>query len=115
MAPVKKVPHQRKRHFLKVWRKHRNMTQQYVGERVHMSRESLSKIENGEVPYNQDLLERLAVLYGCEVDDLVAVHPERLDIAKAAYNEVKRASAGMQEKALGVLKVMLKVEGDGVP
>lgn len=75
MAPVKKPPHKRAKHFLKQWREFRHISQEEAADRVGMSRSNLSKIESGEVPYNQDLIERLAEAYGCELADLLTRDP----------------------------------------
>jgi transcriptional regulator with XRE-family HTH domain len=65
----------RKRHFLRAWRKHRGYTLEQVAERLHMSHQNLGKIERCKVPWNQDLLERLAEEYRCDVTDLINRDP----------------------------------------
>jgi transcriptional regulator with XRE-family HTH domain len=63
------------RHFLRAWRKHRGKTLEQVAELLHMSHSQLSRIENFKQPYNQELLERLAELYMCDVVDLLIRDP----------------------------------------
>lgn len=46
-------------------------TLEQVADYLHMSQPQLGRIERGDQPYNQDLLEALAVLYECEVPDLL--------------------------------------------
>ena len=46
-----------------------------VAEHLHMSQPQLGRIERGDQPYNQDLLEALADLYGCGVADLLMRDP----------------------------------------
>lgn len=75
MPPVKKPPHERQQHFLRAWRKYRKISQETAAERGMISRSLLSKIEAGDIPYNQDLMERLALAYGCQVADLVSRDP----------------------------------------
>lgn len=48
------------RTFIKAWREHRGLTQEQLGERVGVSHGYLSKIENGERRYNQEMLESIA-------------------------------------------------------
>lgn len=108
MPPIKTVPHLRRRHFFVAWRKYREMTQEQVAPHLHMTRENLSKIERGEVPYDQDNLERLADLYKCGVDDLLTVDPRTGDPAKTAYNALKRATPEARDRAVDVLKALLK-------
>src|SRR5581483_5537757 len=100
MAPVKKPPHRRSRHFLKEWRDFRDISQEEAADRAGISRSSLSKIESGRVPYNQDLLERLAVVYRCTPDDLIAVAPNIVDGVRLAYDALKRAPPDMRERAV---------------
>lgn len=51
---------QRRRHFLKEWRKHRGLTQEQLAARVEMSTANLSRIEKGQQDYTQAVLEALA-------------------------------------------------------
>lgn len=108
MPPVKKVPHKRRKHFLREWRDYRELSQEEAAARAHVSRTTLSKIESGQVPYNQDLLERLAFAYGIEVDDLLTVDPRFWDEPRLVYDAVKRAPPDMQSRALEIVRALLK-------
>jgi len=46
--------------FLRQWRQHRGYSLDKLADRVPMDKSNLSKVERGILPYNQDLLERLA-------------------------------------------------------
>ena len=46
--------------FIRQWRQHRGYSLDQLAERVPMDKGNLSKIERGLLPYNQELLERLA-------------------------------------------------------
>src|SRR5690606_25834882 len=61
--------------FLRQWRQYRGKTLVQVAEELHMTHGQLSKIERGRQPYNQELLERLAELYRCDVVDLLIRDP----------------------------------------
>lgn len=61
--------------FLREWRQHRNKTLVVVAEHLHMTHGQLSRIERGQQPYNQELLEKLADLYMCDVVDLLIRDP----------------------------------------
>jgi transcriptional regulator with XRE-family HTH domain len=65
----------RGRTFLRQWRKHRAKTLEQVAAYLHMSHSQLSRIETGKQPYNQELLEKLADLYMCDVVDLIIRDP----------------------------------------
>lgn len=61
--------------FLRQWRQHRDKTLVQIAEELHMTHGQLSRIERGLQPYNQELLERLADLYHCDVVDLLIRDP----------------------------------------
>lgn len=92
MAPVPKPkPTNRLPHFLRQWRDHKGLSQEEAAERAEIDRTTLSKIERGLVPYNQDLLERLALAYGCDASDLISVNPVAWDGPKLVYDALKKA------------------------
>lgn len=63
------------RTYLRAWRTYRGMTLVEVGDRIGKSHGQLSRIERGDYPYDQRLLEDLAALYRCSVIDLLATDP----------------------------------------
>lgn len=63
------------RTFLREWRKHRNLSLEEVSSRLGMSHGNLSLIERGESPYNQRLLDNLAIIYDCELIELLIRDP----------------------------------------
>jgi transcriptional regulator with XRE-family HTH domain len=70
------MPNSRSRTFLKEWRKVRHLTQIQAAERVGIRQSTLSKIERGQLPYDQDFLERAALAYGAhEAADLLTIDP----------------------------------------
>jgi transcriptional regulator with XRE-family HTH domain len=75
MAPVKKNRPKLRRTFLRQWREFRGLNQEQAGERLDMDRSNLSRVERGEVPYSQGLLEAAAEAYDCEPWDLLNVNP----------------------------------------
>ncbi len=109
MAPVPKPkPTNRQPHFLRQWRLHKGLTQEEAAERVEIDRTTLSRIEGGSVPYNQDLLERLALAYGCETADLISMNPASWDGPKLVYDALRRAPIAMQRQAVAVIEALLK-------
>nr|WP_281436129.1 helix-turn-helix transcriptional regulator [Methylobacterium organophilum] len=75
MPPIAKPKRERRPNYLRAWRKRLRMTLEAVGDEVGMTGPNLGRIEKGEVPYSQDLLEQLADIYGCEVADLLIRDP----------------------------------------
>jgi transcriptional regulator with XRE-family HTH domain len=61
--------------YLRQWRQHRHKTLVQVAEELHVTHGYLSKVERGIQPYNQEMLERLAEIYQCEVVDLLIRDP----------------------------------------
>tara|TARA_Y100000310_G_scaffold182419_1_gene182519 strand:+ start:1327 stop:1755 length:429 start_codon:yes stop_codon:yes gene_type:complete len=61
--------------LIRLWRKHRNLTQERLAERVTLSVASISRLENGKQPYTQPVLEELANALDCEAPDLIARKP----------------------------------------
>ena len=61
--------------YLREWRKHRGKTLVQVAEALTMTHGQLSRIERGDSPYNQTLLEALADIYACEPVDMLIRNP----------------------------------------
>jgi transcriptional regulator with XRE-family HTH domain len=67
--------------YLAAWRKHAQLTLEEVAQRleafdkVPSTAASLSRIEQGHMPYNQRLLEALAVIYGTDPAALISRDP----------------------------------------
>jgi transcriptional regulator with XRE-family HTH domain len=91
MAPVPKPKRLRERHFIREWREHANLTQERAADRIGMSRENYSKIENGKVPYNQDFLEEAAKAFSCSPADLIMRDPTSPDAIWSIWENLKPA------------------------
>jgi transcriptional regulator with XRE-family HTH domain len=63
------------RHFIKAWRKHRDLTQVQLAERIGIDRSYLSQIESGKRRYDQPFLEAAAEVLNCEPADLIVRNP----------------------------------------
>jgi transcriptional regulator with XRE-family HTH domain len=85
-----------RRTFLKQWREYRQLTQEQAAERIGMDRSNLSRLERGDIPYSQGVLEAAADAYSCEPWDLLNYDPfkagEVVDIVKL-IDEKNRATA----------------------
>lgn len=69
-------PRTYRRTFIREWRKSReNMTLKRLADRIGMAQSSLLRIERGEQPYSQPILEAIAEAIGCEPADLVGRLP----------------------------------------
>ncbi len=108
MAPVKKPEHSRAPTFMKQWRKHRRLTQEQAADRVGVDYTTVGRIEKGELPYNQDFLERLAFAYGCDVTDLLSIDPLKPDPPRLVYDRLRTAPRELQDRAWAVVEALLK-------
>lgn len=77
MAPVKKHRPRLRRTFLREWREFRHLTQEQAAERLDMDRSNLSRLERGEIPYSQGVLEAAATAYDCDPWDLLNINPTK--------------------------------------
>jgi transcriptional regulator with XRE-family HTH domain len=94
----------RRPHHLRAWRQYRGKTLVQAAEYLHMTHASLSKIERGLVPYNQDLLERLAEFYMCDPADLIVRDPtDPINI----WSIWEQAKEGDKRKIVSVAKTIV--------
>jgi transcriptional regulator with XRE-family HTH domain len=63
--------------YLREWRKHRQLNQEQLAERVGVDRTIISKIENGKLGYHQAFLEAAAEALMCEPADLLVRDPSK--------------------------------------
>ncbi len=73
-----------RRTFIEAWRKYRGLSQVQLEHRLEkapgeplISRVSIGRIEKGEQPYSQPILEALAEALDCTVSDLLEVDPTK--------------------------------------
>jgi transcriptional regulator with XRE-family HTH domain len=100
----------RSRTFLRHWRKHRGKTLEQVSAYLHMSHSQLSRIETGKQPYNQELLEKLADLYMCDVVDLIIRDPSA---PESIWTLWERAKPGERQQIQTVAEALLRTGTDG--
>lgn len=96
--------------FLRQWREHRGKTLVQVAEHIHMSHGQLSRIERGDQPYNEELLDVLADLYMCDPVDLLIRNPLNPDGIWSIWD---RVPAVERPKALAVLEAFTRTGTDG--
>lgn len=104
MPPIAKPKRERRPNFLRQWRKHRGLTLETVGAEVGMTGPNLGRVEKGEIPYSQDLLEQLADLYGCEIADLLVRDPTD---PEGMWSIWDRAKPAQRNQIAAVAKALL--------
>jgi transcriptional regulator with XRE-family HTH domain len=110
--PRKARPHPkpaRRPTFIRAWRKHRDLTLGQISDRlateleVEISEGQLSRIERGETPYSQDILEALAAVLRCEPADLIMRDPTAPD---AIWSILETLKPAQRRQAVEVLKAI---------
>ena len=64
------------RHFIREWRKHRNLTMEQLAEIIGVTQGAISQLERGQTNYTQPMLEALADALHCRPYDLIMRTPE---------------------------------------
>ena len=103
----KRVAHSKisKPHFIRQWRKYRQLTQEQLAARLDMSTANLSRVEAGKQPYTQPLLEAIADALGTDPASLIMRDPTRGD---AIWRVWDQATLGQRIQILEVAKALLK-------
>lgn len=96
---------QRRRIFLKEWRKFRGLTQEELAERVGWSVGNVSQLEQSKQGYSQEGLEALAEVLQCEPGQILNVDPSNDD---AIWSLWERAQPGQRQTILEVAKGFVK-------
>lgn len=113
------------RHFLREWRKHREMSLEQVAERVMllgveerfrladpdsrpktMTHATLSRIERGLLPYNQLLLEILADIYGTSPASLLMRDPSTPDAPWSLADQIVRLTDAKRRQVIAFLAAL---------
>ncbi len=63
--------------YIRAWRKERGMTMVELAQQANMQQGHLSRLERGQLPYNQQTLERLAEALRVSPGMLIDVDPEK--------------------------------------
>jgi len=85
------------------------LSQTDAGERLGINQSTLSKIENGRLPYNQDLLESAALAYGAhDPADLLQINPLQVDTLAVLIAQFRAAPPDVQHRATAVVEALLK-------
>jgi transcriptional regulator with XRE-family HTH domain len=110
MPSVKKPERARTRHFMRQWREFRELSQQRVADRVGMSRENYGRIENGKIPYDQDILEMAADALNCSTADLLERDPIIEDAIYKLQKLLREATPMKRAQVLAVAETLLKTK-----
>lgn len=93
--------------FLRRWRQHRGYSLDQLAERVPMDKSNLSKVERGILPYNQDLLERLADALMTDPASILMRDPTN---AAAIWSIWDQASPGERAQIESVAEALISIK-----
>ena len=96
--------------FIRQWRHHKGYSLDQLAERVPMDKGNLSKVERGILPYNQELLERLADALMTDPASLLMRDPTD---ATAIWSLWERASKGERAQIESVVNALISTRKHG--
>jgi transcriptional regulator with XRE-family HTH domain len=98
---------ERPKHFIREWRRYRELTQERLAERVNMSVASISQLETGKQGYSQETLEKLADALSCQPGELLMRDPLRDDAPWSILDSLKPET---RAQAITVLRALYDAE-----
>lgn len=98
----------RRRTFVREWRKHRDLTQEQLAERVGVTQGAIAKLERGDMSYTQPMLEAIADALNCDVASLIMRDPTALD---PIWSILDRISEDQKPLAARVLDAFTRKTG----
>lgn len=119
MAPTTKPPPILGKTFFKEWREfrkknlsRRDFTQDAVAEKMNIERSSLTKIELGNIPYQQQYVEAAARIYDCTIADILMRDPTDNSSVWALLDLLKKLPPDQVRVIHGLATSMLKEKRD---
>lgn len=100
---AKKSKKKRRSTHIKAWRKHRNLSQIQLSERVGIAQGTLSDLENGRFAYTQPMLEAIADALNCQPWDLIWRPPGTSDKLR---DVLETLDPDTQKRALAVVQAL---------
>lgn len=91
--------------FIRQWRKAKNLSLEALAARVPMDKGNLSKVERGLLPYNQEMLERLADALGTEPASLLMRDPSDPD---GIWTLMDLAKPGIKRQIIEVAATLVR-------
>ena len=90
--------------YIRQWRLHRGYSLDKLSEMVPMDKSNLSKVERGILPYNQDMLERLAEALMVDPASLIMRDPSQ---PGAIWSLWERASPGERNQIETIAEALI--------
>ena len=83
-----------KPHYIREWRKYRNLSQEALAGRIDKTQSYISKLEKFSQEYNQPTLEALAYALMCEPADLIMRDPSQQSSIWSIWDKVPETERG---------------------
>lgn len=96
--------------FIRQWREKKGFSLDALASRVPMDKGNLSKVERGLLPYNQDMLERLADALGTDPASLLMRDPTDPDGIWSIWDQAK---PGERRQIAEVAKTLVRTSRTG--
>jgi transcriptional regulator with XRE-family HTH domain len=93
--------------YIRQWRNHRGYSLDQLAARVPMDKGNLSKVERGILPYNQELLERLADALMTDPASLLMRDPSQADAIWSLWDS---ASAGEKREIESIAAALIRAK-----
>jgi len=93
--------------YLREWRESKSITLVHAAEHAGIKHGQLSRIERAIAPYNQRLLESLAILYECGIEQLLKYPPQDGD---NIYSFWESASANERFKIVQIARTIVEAD-----
>lgn len=103
-------PRARRRTFIRQWREFRGYSQEKLGSMLETSGSMISRIENGETPYTQDVLEAMAEALMTDPASLLMRNPADDEAIWSIWESAKEAD---QRKIVDIAKTIIGKTGTG--
>lgn len=96
----------KQRHFIKEWRKFRDLNQDQLAERIGVGQPYISKIERGVQSPDLEFLERAAEALSCSTTDLINRDPAD---PEAIWDLYDKMTTTQRAQVVEIAKTLLKV------
>lgn len=96
------------RHYVKEWRKKRDLTQERLAERIERSRGLISQYESGETELSEDAIYALADAFNIDPGDILNVNPDKEGILVDITDALRGKDPAVQAEVLGFVRGLLR-------
>ena len=103
LSDLKKLS--RPRHFIREWRRHRDMSQEELAAAIGVTTGSISHLETGKMGFTQATLEALATALNCQPADLIMRNP--LD-TEAIWSLWESAAPNEKAKIIEMMNIIIE-------